>query len=450
MRFPQLDRAWLIAMAGALVLICSAFLKWRRLPSLLDSYVDDGGQLVMVFTWHWTELLPRLATFFTGSILLLSLLRSAQSLRGQTIAAWTLLAVLLSYPAWATHWAPLESTQEWLLYLELDLVISDMEENLNEQQREWRQWQYFSTNTVNDLPLARLSYQTGWDMSLLAPQQWDRVINFCLGWSPAFFSFAGPGLILGFAGTLLSLFGIHLSGLRPWPQLRYGMLVGAAAVLLTFAVPVVPVIVGERLLARADQARQQGDVRGALANLASARRWKPTLAASWWHHSQVGRLERMAGYDVTTAMWVEDGLHGSLPSQQENVGLERLRMAVSQDPDNAAYRLFLASALVKAGIYLFNQGQYSGAEQLWIESNALVPGQPLAWYGRAQAAMRTRRFEEAARCYQQLVTLQTTFRFKRLSLGGQYRVAQAWAAYHADDLSAAHARYASALNPESW
>jgi tetratricopeptide (TPR) repeat protein len=366
--------------------------------------------------------------------------------------AWAMTAYLLAFPCWHNQWADTQVADKKLLFREMNRVIDDMEKNSTEQQADWRDWQSFARNTQTRVVAISPPEET-WHASQFAPQQWYVDLEDVLGISHEFLGFFKPSLLAALLGsTTLLLLGLHLSsglGLGGVPGFRRGLASGLLWLAYFLAVPLAPRAVGEYLLAEGEAAMQRGDQAEALRAYQAAAKWKPALRHSWWYHDQIGQITRLQDRATLPEPHVA-AAYQQLQGGRPQLSVENLRRAQALTGDDSAIRGFLALALSEAGIAAFNEGQYSLAKEYWQESLHYVPIDPVPWYGLSLVHLRQKEFEQAVHCTEQLVRLQESFGYRRLTVRSQAFVTQAWAAARRGDWPQAHALYSRALNPDAW
>jgi hypothetical protein len=434
--------------AGAVVLAGAALLPWSESPSAARSFLGASGELVPVAEAHWTELLARLTAFVGGAYFLFVILSPAPPTRRALRLTWVVMAFLLAFPCWHNQWAQPQVADKKLLFREMNRVIADMERNSTEQQVDWRDWQSFAPITTDRVPAISPQERT-WEAWRFAPQQWYWDLEDVFGVSHEFLGFFKPTLLAALIGsTVLVLLGLHLASGLGVPGFSRGLAGGLLWLGLFLAVPLVPRAVGEYLLVEGDRAFHRGDQPEALRAFRAAAEWKPALRRSWWYHDKIGQVTRLQDRVTLPETYVAaayEHLQGGrpLPSLAD---LNRAQGLTSDD----SVEVFLAVALSEAGIAAFNEGQYSLAREYWQESLHYVPINPMPWYGLSLVHFRQKELEQAARCTLQLVRLQESFGYRRLTVRSQAFVAQAWAAAQRGDWAEAHALYSRSLNPDAW
>jgi hypothetical protein len=442
-------RAVYLVATGAVVLTGSALVPWSQAPSAARSFIDASGDVVPVAEVHWTEVAARLIAFVGGLYFLGVILSPAPPPKCALRLAWIAAAFLLAFPCWHHQWADAQVADKKLLFREMNRVIDDMEKNSTEQQADWRDGQSFARSTTTRVAAIAPQERT-WSAAQFAPQQWHLVLEDVFGISHEFLGFAKPSLVAALLGSVvLVLLGLHQAsglGVRGFGR---GLAWGLLSLGVFFAAPLVPRAVGEYLLVQGEQAFQRGDQPEALRAYRAAAEWKPALRRSWWYHHKIGqniRLQDRTGLPATYVAAAYEHLQDGRP-QPCLVNICRARDLAA---DDRTVEVFLALALSEAGIAAFNEGQYSLAKEYWQESLRYVAIDPMPWYGLSLVHLREKEFEEAARCTRQLVRLQESFGYRRLTVRSQAFVAQAWEAARRGNWAEAHALYSRALRPDAW
>jgi tetratricopeptide (TPR) repeat protein len=434
---------------GAVVLASAALLPWSESPSSQHSFLSATGEVVLVAQPHWTEVLARLTAGFGAVYFLVVILSPVAPSKRSLRLAWIMTAYLLAFPCWHNLWADTQVADKRLLFREMNRVIDDMEKNSSEQQTDWRDWQSFARSTQTRV-VAICPPEETWHASQFAPQQWYADFEDLPGISHEFLGFFKPSLLAALLGsTVLLLLGLHLASGLGMPGFRRGLASGLLWLGLFLAVSLLPRAVGEYLLAEGEAAMQRGDQAEALRAYQTAARWKPGLRHSWWYHDQIGQITRLQDRATLPEPHVA-AAYENLQGGRAQLSVENLRRAQALTGDDSTIQGFLALALSDAGIAAFNAGQHSLARDYWQESLSYVPIDPMPWYGLSLVHLRQKDFEQAVRCIDQLVRLQESLGYGRLTVRSQAFVTQAWAAAQRGDWPQAHALYTRALNPDAW
>jgi tetratricopeptide (TPR) repeat protein len=435
--------------AGAVLFAGAALLPWSQAPSGLQSYVGSKGELVLVEEAHWTQIVARLATLVLAAWFLHIGTRRTLPGPGTLRMAWALIAFLLVFPAWQNQWAPQERMDKQLLFGQMNRVIDEMERSSVEQQRQWRDWQDFSGQSLPVIHGVQAPDETV-GFVLFSPNQWFRLLEDLLGLSREFLGFFRPILLAGLmAAATFVLLGLHLGSGLGVAGFRRGLVWGVVCYVGFLAGAVVPRVIAEYLLLQSEQAAREGETEQALAKLRAAGSWRPALNLSWSHHRQLGQLIQLKNRDLSAEPYLAEAFT-SLQTFQAVPALQALIRAQMLAPEDPAVRTFLGVGLCEAGIDAFNNGQYSLAGEYWEESLAYVAINPTPWYGLSLVNFRLRRWDDAARCLGQVVRLQRYLGTQRWTAGSQAAVAASWAAFHNGDLKQSHALYTWSLTPEQW
>jgi tetratricopeptide (TPR) repeat protein len=444
----RVPKARYLILGGGAILAGGSLLPWAEVPSRSTSTLTSGG-LTLASTAPWVELVWRLATLLAGLSFVVAGLRPAPPGRGVRATAWLLGAALLAYPCWVKQWAPEQGADARLLYLQMDRVLDDMERNVTEEQVDWRDGQVFTPDTLADKGALNPAEGT-WDSSLFAPNRWDFALGKVLGVSPEFLGFFRPALLAALLNAwVFVVIGLHSASGGGLASFSRGLAGGLLALLVLLAIPLAPRAFAEHLLAESERALARGDQQEALRCLRQARAWKPALRYSWWYHHQLGQVTRLydRGRDAEAylALAYEDMQAGR--TEECVVRLQRAQELAGDDP---SLRLFLGLACSEAGLRAFNEGQYALARDYWEEALARTPTNPMPWYGLSLLYLRTRQFDRAALCAEQIVRLQKSLGFRRLTAGSQAYLTGSWAAFRRGDLPAAHHLYSRSMTPENW
>jgi hypothetical protein len=449
LRLTAVPRAIYMIAAGGVILVGASLLPWSESPSSARSFLNGSGELVLVAEPHWTEILARLIAGIWGGYILVAICSPIPPSKQVLRLAWVMTAFLLAFPCWHHQWADSQVADKQLLFREMNRVIDDMEKNSTEQQVDWRDWQSFAPTTRTRVTAIAPAEHT-WHASQFAPQQWYVDLEDVLGVSHEFMGFFKPSLLALLLGSIvLVVLGLHLACGQGLPGFGRGLAWGLLWLAFFLAVPLVPRAVGECLLAEGEEAFQRGDQAEALRALQAAAAWKPALRRSWWYHDQIGQITRLqdrATLPEIHAAAAYENLHAGRPQ----LSVKNLRRAQALTAHDSSVEVFLALALSEDGIAAFNGGQYSLAKEYWQESLHFVPIDPMAWYGLSLVHLRQKEFEQAAHCIQQVVRLQESFGYRRLTVRSQAFITQAWAAAQRGDWAQAHALHCRAINPDAW
>jgi tetratricopeptide (TPR) repeat protein len=337
--------------------------------------------------------------------------------------------------------------EKTLLFHEMNRVTDDMESNYVEQQSDWRDWQRLQQRTVTGMPLK--SVERTWSASTFGASGWDNLTSELFGVSQEFLGFFRPSLLVALiVGMVALLAGLHLAAGAAAPFGRE-LLWGLGFAVFFLAVPIVPRSVGEYYLVEAERALARGEAKDAGDCLAAAPSWKWALRRSWSYHAQLGHLSSLRDDQISPEKLLADA-YANLRGGHPRAALELLYRVQQLAPDHAVLPEFLGVTLAEAGIGAFNGGEYTLAKEYWEESLAYIPINPTPWHGLSLVYFRERRFDQAARCGEQIVKLQSYLGFKRLTVRSQAFVAKSWAALQQGDNAQAHEMYSLSLTPERW
>jgi tetratricopeptide (TPR) repeat protein len=400
---------------------------------------------------HWTQLVPRVAVLLLVPHFLWTAALRIVPGRGTLLTAWTLVALVFAFPALLNQWAPQERMEKQLLFGQMNRVVDEMERTAVEEQRDWRDWQDFSGQSLSIIPEVKVPEET-MGFVLFSPSQWYRLLEDLFGLSREFLGFFRPLLLVALlcACTFL-LLGLHLASGQGVVGFRRGLGWGLLCYLVFLGSSLFPRCMAEYTLVRSEEAARQGETEEALKELRAAGDWWPALNLDWSYHAKLGRLIRWQNRETSPEPFLAEA-HEDLqrPSPLHIPALRALQRAELLAPQEAAVRTFLGIGLSEAGIDAFNSGQYSLAQEYWEESLAYIPINPTPWYGLSLVNFRLRRWDAAARCADQIVRLQLYLGTRRWTVGSQAAVAKSWAAFHRQDLAHTHEMHSWALTPEQW
>jgi tetratricopeptide (TPR) repeat protein len=440
-------RAFWLVVAGAALLVLAAARPWTLHPTAVA--IVGAGELQLREQTFAVDQMLRAVIGAVGLVYLAALTRLIAPRRWQRWLVWLLPAVLLAYPAWVTQLSPGRMSERSLLYHEMNRVARDMDANLTGQQVDWRAWQRLSRETVRDTPA--LDAAEPWSLATFSPTQVQRLPEELLGLSDEFLGLLRPTpLVLALAGLVMLIYGLHRGFKGTWGDLGRGLMLagGVAAVLLAW--PVGSRLAAEAHVAGHEEALRRGDSRAAVEHLHAAAALHPRLASAWYHQARLGRLaQQQDRHDTPDALLAR--AYALLSAREPRAALVQIERAQRLFPEQAeALSRPLALALSEAGIEAFNRGQNSLAAEHWQASLQLLPINPMPWYGLSLAHLRQQRFDDAARCLEQLALLQRYLGYRRLVVRSQAVVVQSWAALQRGDRAAAHALYSRSLHPEGW
>ncbi|MFN0317549.1 MAG: tetratricopeptide repeat protein [Burkholderiales bacterium] len=442
------DRTVWMTSLGALLLIACALSPWPKHPSAALSSISSSGAPILVEEIYLLDLLLRIGTVVAGLLFLRACWRGLKETRWAVRLAWCLPAATLAYPCWLAHFQAERMQERAFLYHEINRVAEDIDENLANQQTDWRAGQTFARESVTNLPLPGSA--PPWRPSYFSLANAHRAIEEVLGLSPAFLAFFHSRLIACAAvGIVLVLSGLHLANPGGWHPFWSAMSGCALAVAVLIAIPLGPRLAAEWHLLQAEGAQRRGDHALALEHLRAAPSGKRALRESWAHYRRLGHV---AGIEDQPAA-LESLLARSYDALQQgapHTAAGLLRQAHTLYPQAAPLNRYLAVALSEAAIHAFDQGQTGAAAENWRESLLYLPANPMAWYGLSLVRMKQGDYTGAAQAMRQVARLQRYLGYKRLAIGAQVAVLDSWAAFHRGDVARAHELHARSLRPETW
>ena len=447
-RLFGIDRSEYILWIGAVGLLVAAYMGWHEHPSSLLTTVNAGNELEFAVTVSPFELVLRALTVLWAVLLIFTLLWQRRTIIVRR-AGLTLLLLHLVFPYFINQWEPERMLDGRLLYLETDRVVQDMENNLQEQQRDWRDNQVFSVTHRIFITSLHLPVEDNWGLRLISPGRQEHVLQNILGVSNAFLNLCTRGWILALVAPLLVLSGLYLRDPEGGSVFVADLKLFIAAALMLLTALLVPRMIGNHLEELGDEAYYRGEQNPALNYWRAAEKWDRALKYSLSFRQKMGQVEKnLACYDCLDAILAD--AYADLGDLQLPKTLADLERAERIAPHAKELRYWLASILTELGVSAFNRGQFTIAMEYWQRATLYLPIDPLPWYGQAMAQLRLKQFGKAAVALEQVTRLQEFLSFRKLTIRAQTHVMKSWAAYHRGDWLAAYSHYRQSLVPDNW
>ncbi|MBN9560598.1 MAG: tetratricopeptide repeat protein [Alphaproteobacteria bacterium] len=441
------DRSDYAILASVLFMALSAYRAWYVLPSPYDTTIGLDGLLSIVETEFPAATVLRVGIGAFGAVILLLLLAKAQALAKLRWPGWLLLGATLALPFAMQLWSPNLVRETQVIYSHVDRASNDIEFNLKNQQRDWRDLQRFDPSPV--LRWATdLSGYTDWSFEMLGLAGQVDVLD-ALGLTNGYFNVAGRGWYFGMSGLLVFQLGVYgrLTGGRRY-LLRDLPLIPVCLVSV-FALILVPRAIGEYHSQVAGRAISKGDDTHALEELRAVRFWIPSIAYSLAFQAEIGAITQRRGCMSCPETYLYRA-NNAVAVRDYQGAARALEKAAALAPEMPGMRYWLGQAYVESGIDIFNTGQYTAADRFFRRALAYVPSDALAWYGRAIVQLRLRDFAAAAEYTHQVVRLQNYLGFKKYPPHAQWLLARSWSAYRRGDFVEAHRYFSEYLTPELW
>jgi len=441
------DRSDYAIFASALFMALSAYRAWYVLPSPYDTTIGLDGLLSIVETELPAATVLRVGVGAFGAITLLVLLVKTQALAKLRWIGWLLLGATIALPFATQLWSPDLVRETQVIYSHVDRASNDIEFNLKNQQRDWRDLQDFDASPSlrwgTDLP----GY-TDWSFDMLGLAGQVDALD-ALGLTNGYFNVAGVGWYIGMGGLLVFQLGVYgrLTGGRRY-FLRDLPLIPVCLVSV-FALILVPRGIGEYHSQIAGRAISNGDDTHALEELRAVRFWIPSIAYSLAYQAEIGAITQRRGCMSCPETYLYRA-NNAVSLRDYKAAVLAIEKAAALAPDMPGMRYWLSQGYVEAGIDTFNAGNYSLADRYFRRALAHVPSDALAWYARAIVQLRQRDFAAAADYTYQLVRLQDYLGFKKYPPHAQWLLTRSWSAYRRGDFDEAHRYFAEYLTPESW
>ena len=441
------DRSDYAILASVLFMALSAWRAWYVLPSPYDTAIGVDGLLAIVETELPAATMMRVGIGAFAAITLLVLLAGTRSLAKLRWIAWLLLAIVLALPFATQLWSADLLRQTQVIFSHVDRASNDMEFNLKNQLRDWRDQQEFDASPPfrwgTDLP----GY-SDWNLDMLGLAGQVDVLD-TLGLTNGYFNVAGLGWYLAIGGLLvfqLGVYGRPPAGRRDF--LRDLPLIPVCLVSV-IALMLVPRTIGEYHGQRAARASSIGDDAYALDELRAVPFWMPGIAYSLSYQAQIGAITQRRGCMSCPETYLYRANNAVVARDYRSARLA-IEKAAALAPDMPGMRYWLSQAYVEVGIDAFNAGQYSSADRWFQRTLLLAPSDALAWYGRAIVQLRLRDFAAAADYTREVVRLQGYLGFKKYPPHAQWLLALSWSAYQRGDFVEAHRYFSEYLTPELW
>lgn len=445
----RVHRSNYLLLAGLLAVLVAANMDWYRQPEALASFVDTQNRLVLVEAWSWVEVALRACTFVLALAIGLCLLRSQRSWPLIWRLSLLMLGGLLLFPALRVHWEPQLAIDANLLYLQVDRVVTNMEDMLPLLQTEWRHWLQIDPNFMLAGNTMGLPSTPDWKLSSLTLAQLPVVLDDLFGLSNEFLNLITRWWVVALVGTLMLLFGCYLKSVElDEPGLlgrsRMGWWIAALFVLV-----IAPRLVGNYYQDLGYEAFVRGNQEEAVKHWRTALSWFPRAryVLSWHFHK--GRLEKMKGCDDCFDVFLSDA-YLLLQKNRLDEAITLLQRAWELAPGDERIRYWLGYCMIGRGGVAFNRRDYALAREIFQEAVALLPTHAMAWYGLAMAHQQLGLHDEAISNLEQIARLQSYLSFKRLTIKGEVYMARSWAAFRRGDWLGAFDQYRDWLRPESW
>ncbi len=439
----------------ALVLLAAAAVTpWLAIPSTRLSYVGPGRTLVVRCAPSPYASLMRAVTILYAAAVAWGFLRRRSDARlfgrMRRAGGWFLILLLL-FPCWVRMWEPERLSDMHLLYEGMSRVVEDMELSLPLQERDWRRWQDIRIVSLDSPP--RVSpYDGQWLLPSATPfffraAFFDRV----WGINNVFLAFVGPGWILAVAGVFLTLLASFSLEADRRAILKESLLF-LAALFCVAGIILFPRFMSERAFLLGERAFSMGEPRIAERWWLESVGWWPSKGRSWVLAAKLGTVAEMRGertsFEARLSRVYTHILNRDYPAAVRDI--EEIRRSATQEEEDFL-RLWAGTARTAWGNEIFNAGDFSGAAAEWRAALADLPTYPLPWYGLALYYLKMGQYEEAERCYRQLVLLQRFYPFEeKLTVRSQAFLSSAWRAYRSGDWPAALRWYALSLQPDRW
>lgn len=441
------DRSDYAILAGALFMALSAYRAWYVLPSPYDTTIGPDGLLSIVETEFPAATVLRVGIGAFGAITLLVLLTKTQALAKLRWVGWLLLGAVIALPFALQLWSPNLLRETQVIFSHVDRAATDMEQNLNQQQRDWRDLQTFKASPSlrwnADLP----GY-VDWSLDMLSLAGQVDVLE-TLGLTNAYFNIAGLGWYFGMAGLLVFELGVYGRLPEGRRYLLRDLPFIPACLASLFAVMLVPRGIGEYHSQLAAEAFSRGDEAYGLQELRAIPFWTPSIAYSLAYQAQIGAITQRRGCMSCPETYLYRANNFVLVHDYRSAVLA-IEQAAALAPDMPGMRYWLSQGYVELGIDTYNAGQITDADRFFSRALALVPSDALAWYGRAIVQFRLRDFATAADCTREVVRLQSYLGFKKYPPHSQWLLALSWSAYRRGDFVEAHRYFSEYLTPELW
>lgn len=440
--FFSLDRSVFVIIVATLAMFLSVISPWYLVPDF-----DSPSHQWVNASISSIEMIARTIMLLMVLLVPYFCLRKSQVNHVIQRLSWLLLLLIALFPFYIFHWEPEQFITGTMLQEEIELVSSDMEDNMNNQQREWRYWQKLSFESYRGVSVGA---KDGWSISFLYPTSFSKVSQIIFAYSNEFLNVVSRGWVFAGVGILLLLVGLSL---RPKstviPYVPNRMFYFSSYMLVLF-VSVFPRAVSEYKLQSADYLALKGNFSEAIKLYHSAADWKPSLKYSVNYYSgNLGELLSKQGcqncFEVLMMKFSKNlSQHKLLQARDTLEMIERLY------PDAKQVRLWISNVNNHLAIQAFNEGQYSIAANYWRESNRLMSVNPVSYYGIAMVNTKLKLFYEASESLEKVLSLQQYLTFKRMTIKGQLIVMQSWSAYKSKDHQSAFQIYSLGLTPEVW
>ncbi|HBC57720.1 MAG TPA: hypothetical protein DCZ03_11195 [Gammaproteobacteria bacterium] len=449
-KLATIDRSVYLYWFGFACLALAVTQHWYTIPDALMSYAGEHPSRQFVAHIPLVVSLYKFATILFCTLVIFVWMKRCWTERWMRAALWTFLLLLLGFSYFVNQWSPQTLVDSSILHYEMTRVITDMEENITHQQRDWRVNQIISGEWDNPaFFFMQFPGEDRWEWALLLPGRQLHVLVNIFGLSNAFQTFAARGWFLTIVGVLILLFAQYLQMANGAQALRrdlgQALVIGLSLLLVSLS----PRFIAGYYQESADLAQAQGDYAKAIAHWQRAVIWRPDLDYSLMHHRRIGEAQlQMRCFDCFDAhlAYAFDAIY----AQDYPEVFRRFELAQAQRPDFKPLIYWWAAARSEHAVNLFDLGYVSQANDEWNLALRQVPTMPMAWYGSMLANIRMKQFDAAARAAENLWWLHGYFGFKHLTLRSQAWVTQSWQAFHAGDYAAAHHHYTTALTPDNW
>jgi tetratricopeptide (TPR) repeat protein len=211
-----------------------------------------------------------------------------------------------------------------------------------------------------------------------------------------------------------------------------------------------PKVVSSRAYARADAIAGQGPLQEMIAYLEQAIRFDPPQRFSLPIMARLGRKYRDAELSDEAPAFASRTFD-LMRRGKYRAALAEIEVGRRRHPNDRSLRFFESVALEEAGRAAFDQGQTTEALRYWRASQSTARLSPFSLYGESLAELRNDDTEAAARALAAVLALQQSLGFKRLTVGGQAHLLEAWRLLRQRKAPGEiHAAFALAYQPDQW
>jgi len=443
----MLDRFFYLALGAITLIALGSLTAWLRIPGMLVVASDSTLHVVPVISrveWTW-----RCVGGGFALLAALAVARGAGASQWFRRAAWMYLVFSLCFPSVLAKVEPDVFARARSMYWSMERTVADMENNVAQEQTAWRRFQVFSPDTY---PTVETRTLIGPDLGadVLLGGYWTAFVHYHLSLPVHYLqliSFSPLFTVLGAIALVIAVYQLHPF---PWRALaddgRAIFVILAVAGMCVLA----PKLGTGYALEQVERGRALTSIDQRLAWARRAHRWDPTQRYSMASVGHLGQRYSDAGFEEHPAAYVSRA-YALIRVGAYRSAVEEIESARRRYPDDASLAFFESVVDEEAGREAFDQGQTTMALRYWQMAQTRERLSAFALYGESLARLRSDDLSAASRDLFGVRDMQMAFGFKRLTIGGQAYLMDAWRKFRdGPSLADAQAAYAYAHQPDRW